>query len=541
MDNLEKFKHVLEYFVAHLSYVSSGNPQSIGYLQYIKPLVDDNTFNKAGKGWMEHSIQNQIKDWDMYGDNQLYINITASFGKYNTRGCYLNWKDTGFNIAADWNGDSLVGLRVLDYLYWEKPARWVDKNKRYSIDELGLFKNGKYTAQFVDFYDYYFDMIKKLKKEQCIEKYVNLLEKNHNLILTGAPGTGKTYLAKAIARQMGGEGNRVDFVQFHPSYDYTDFIEGLRPVNQNGTVVFERKDGVFKAFCKDAVELSGANVNEEDARKMLEWFKSKPGMISIPSVRSGNNMSFEVKNGTIFAISSSKIYHSLKEKSIVRYIMTNKYDLRHESYEPTVGQYIVENYPDKSSAVSSGEKEKFVFIIDEINRGEISKIFGELFFAIDSGYRGKKVATQYQNLVENDDIFADGFYVPDNVYIIGTMNDIDRSVESMDFAFRRRFAFKEVVASENTGMLDVLGDELKEAAVLKMNNLNAAIENCQELGRQYQIGAAYFLKLQLYDGSNEDRFSSLWENHLRILLEDYLRGLPGRDEKLNVFKAEYDK
>lgn len=92
---------------------------------------------------------------------------------------------------------------------------------------------------------------------------------------------------------------------------------------------------------------------------------------------------------------------------------------------------------------------KYVFVIDEINRGDMSKIFGELFFSIDPGYRGKdgKVDTQYQNLIDidpetqNEDVFKNGFYVPENVYVIGTMNDIDRSVESMDFAMRRRFAF----------------------------------------------------------------------------------------------------
>ena len=92
----------------------------------------------------------------------------------------------------------------------------------------------------------------------------------------------------------------------------------------------------------------------------------------------------------------------------------------------------------------SRQSKKFIFVIDEINRGEISKIFGELFFSIDPGYRGEKgrIKTQYQNLVDDKDVFAKGFYIPENVYIIGTMNDIDRSVESMDFAMRRRFAFE---------------------------------------------------------------------------------------------------
>jgi 5-methylcytosine-specific restriction endonuclease McrBC GTP-binding regulatory subunit McrB len=169
-----------------------------------------------------------------------------------------------------------------------------------------------------------------------------------------------------------------------------------------------------------------------------------------------------------------------------------------------------------------------LFIIDEINRGEISKIFGELFFSIDPGYRGTngRVKTQYQNLVEEDDVFYDGFYVPENVYIIGTMNDIDRSVESMDFAFRRRFAFKEVTAEESQQMLDsdsawgkdekgnsrkpsdgVISD-IKE----RMDKLNEAIcpdkkdsnkKGIEGLSSAYHIGASYFLKLSNYKNGED--------------------------------------
>ena len=162
-----------------------------------------------------------------------------------------------------------------------------------------------------------------------------------------------------------------------------------------------------------------------------------------------------------------------------------------------------------------------------------------MFFSIDPGYRGEKgrVKTQYQNLVEEGDLFANGFYVPENVYIIGTMNDIDRSVESMDFAFRRRFAFAEVKAKDNVKMLDeleVLG--LKNDAKNRMNRLNSAISKIEGLSSAYHIGASYFLKLKEY---GDDCWEALWNYHLEGLLREYLRGMPNMDELMEKLENAY--
>ena len=178
----------------------------------------------------------------------------------------------------------------------------------------------------------------------------------------------------------------------------------------------------------------------------------------------------------------------------------------------------------------------FVFIIDEINRGEASKIFGELFFAIDPGYRGKTdilVQTQYQNLVPETDVFAKGFYVPENVYILATMNDIDRSVESMDFAMRRRFTWHEITPGDTESMLDEL--KCANEAKATMHRLNAAIAETDGLGAAYMIGPAYFLKLK----DNGGDFEKLWKMNIQPLLKEYLRGFRKTAEILDKFRKAY--
>ena len=406
-------------------------------------------------------------------------------------------------------------------------------------------------------------MINDIKYNNMLTPYINLLKSNKNIILTGAPGTGKTYLAKQIAAQMilgkeYDEKNASDdekkkmkeqcgFVQFHPSYDYTDFVEGLRPITDNNrNVGFERCDGVFKSFCIDTIKHS---TTQSNAIKMLEWCKNNFPNQPLKSIGSNKEISFELKGGQIYAIASSGNKYPVNDDRIILYLQTREYDPQHETYVPTVGKYILDNYPDDI------EKPPYIFIIDEINRGEISKIFGELFFSIDPGYRGTagRVKTQYQKLVKKDDVFYNGFYVPENVYIIGTMNDIDRSVESMDLAFRRRFAFKEVTAKESQQMLSsepALSEKVDEI-IGRMNALNEAIcpidknnsdkKGIEGLSSAYHIGASYFLKLANYkneDGSFD--YNQLWNNHLKGLLAEYLRGMPDAEDKLKSLREAFD-
>lgn len=427
------------------------------------------------------------------------------------------------------------------------------------------------------------------------DQLTNLLQHTHNLILHGAPGTGKTFLAKEIAKRMGCSQDEIGFVQFHPSYDYTDFVEGLRPKSQNnGEIGFERKDGVFKEFCKRALQ------NLIDSKKSVEVLEKESSINDkvenflekaryekiVYEITRGNkffivdnsekNIFIEIpanekvkelalpKNDLIELLNSDYEINSANE---IRDFFNRKWGMQQDSYILTLYKKIrAETQTSSVQKIEKIQEKKYLFIIDEINRGELSKIFGELFYAVEPGYRvsyddlkknqsGEKtistIRTQYANLetegnsfdkalrVSNPSDFGH-FFIPENVYIIGTMNDIDRSVDTMDFAFRRRFAFREIKASENLEMLSTLG-EIAEEAENRLKKLNNEISKITELSSpsSYHIGGAYFLKLNDFEGDSNERFQKLWNYHLEGLLKEYLRGTENAEENFAKLRSAY--
>lgn len=403
--------------------------------------------------------------------------------------------------------------------------------------------------------------------------YSSMLIESKNLIFRGAPGTGKSYLAREIAADIISDGyydsydqltpeqkKQVEFVQFHPSYDYSDFVEGLRPrINDDGTMGFELQDGVFKTF------VARARKNYEDSQKSKETIEKE---VSVQESMTNFFSSIELgvdtfktisgKEFTITSVDDKHIHISIPGNALVNKLSLSVDEVRQmleadvkfsmvkdvtaffgktfatqaHSYEFVIYKAIRAKKSTVSKKLAKQEElKKYIFIIDEINRGEISKIFGELFFAVDPGYRGKagEISTQYANLHPDEK-----FYIPENVYIIGTMNDIDRSVDSFDFAMRRRFRFVELKADERLEMLATLeNDELEAEAIKRMAALNKAIAAVPDLNENYQIGAAYFLKLKTLD------FDQLWTDYLQPLLREYIQGMYDENSIMLKFAKAY--
>lgn len=324
------------------------------------------------------------------------------------------------------------------------------------------------------------DMDRELK-----ENLDNLLDRNSQLILYGPPGTGKTYMAYKYVKSKTKEdkpGNRWDFITFHQSYSYEEFVEGFRPVSQGEKIVYVVEDGIFKKMTLKAIV--------EALKRHKEMFKETIG--ELEELSNCLKLNAEIKD--------YRRYHELKKKLWEKLVSLSR--------------------EDKESLFKDAPE--FYLIIDEINRGNISKIFGELITLLEND---KRIGEENEIIITLP-YSREPFGVPPNLYIIGTMNTADRSIALLDVALRRRFAFLEIEPKpEKLKDKNIEGINLEEL----LEKLNIKIEAIKD--RDHRIGHSYFMKVKTL----EDLWFAWYYEIVPLLMEyfyndwDSLRWLLGSE------------
>jgi len=336
-----------------------------------------------------------------------------------------------------------------------------------------------------------------------------------NIIYHGAPGTGKTYELKQEINEhleMFNAKDNQEFVQFHGAYGYEDFIGGLKPDNSNKENGLQLKftNGIFKDLCQKAGQYEKAYY-DSDYYKNLPKDKQEPLNDKTPldiKYTDGADLKLTIK---------SKDNKDNKEFTIKAKI-------------PILSQF-----------------PPFFILIDEINRADLSRVFGELLYAIEDDYRGfenrfklstSSMETEEDAVYWNEEQKQAYFFVPKNIYIRGTMNDIDKSVDSIDFAFRRRFKWvnkkfeadkiEEIFLSKNLRINDI--DKYK-ASCKKLNE--KIIEDISIADESYYIGHAIFANIARYITSKtitQEAKEELFDNHMEQIIYNYLKMDYGNDQ-----------
>ena len=357
-----------------------------------------------------------------------------------------------------------------------------------------------------------------------------------NTILYGPPGTGKTYNAinhalsiihskdvsqiTAPREELKQEfdsyvkSGQIVFTTFHQSLSYEDFIEGIKPKTQNNTIVYEVEDGMFKSFCNRARFISG---NFEEVLAKFKAVLIEAGDENKYSIKAKTTEFYITYRGTnVFYIrphSSTKqdAWYPVNIDNIRKAFETDSYV---NIYNFTYVREVISHLKDKFSLVKGNnqntEKKNFVFIIDEINRGNVSQIFGELITLIEDSKREGAPEELSVELPYSKQAFS----VPGNVYILGTMNTADRSVEALDTALRRRFNF--VFMPPDVTCIEESAELLSKNISLRklLGTINDRLKYL--IDEDHQLGHSYFLGIK-----TAEQLRHVFKNKVVPLLKEY--------------------
>ncbi|GAA58321.1 hypothetical protein P20652_0175 [Pseudoalteromonas sp. BSi20652] len=384
------------------------------------------------------------------------------------------------------------------------------------------------------------------KEDYTVEKTINNTTSSLNQILYGPPGTGKTYntINKALeivdpdflvqhednrtkVKERFDElkkSNRIGFVTFHQSFSYEDFVEGLKAESDAGQVSYSVESGVFKDLCERAEaalsDIISVDAFEESIAKLQEISEEANDRIEIETIR-GKKFEIEYAGGTTFKVfphsteSTDPKYVASIANVRKLYLTGSKKGIYNISYVEGLLLYLkkhlnLEEYAENSETHKNSKPQQFVLIIDEINRGNISNIFGELITLIEPSKR----AGGSESLSVKLPYSKEPLSVPSNLHIIGTMNTADKSLAQVDIALRRRFEFVEMMPKHEL-LDDVEVDGIKIAKLLK--TINQRIELLYD--REHTIGHSFFLPLK--DEPTIARLAKIFELEILPLLEEY--------------------
>lgn len=366
-----------------------------------------------------------------------------------------------------------------------------------------------------------------------VKSIMELLDNAGQIILQGAPGCGKTYITTELAvalcdkqipvkrenlkkryRELQKEG-RIAFTTFHQSLDYEDFVEGLKPDTESASdeMKFIVKPGIFKRICEAAKSKETSNFDEVYSAFVNDFDSDE---VKVITTSSGAKFGVSVNSqGNLSLFTGANLQHNgVLTKEKIEHHLENKY---WRTYYTGVYEYLKVNY--NLSESDKPEGLPYVLIIDEINRANISKVLGELITLIEKSKRLGAEDEVTATLPYSGDVFG----VPQNLFIIGTMNTADRSVGYIDYAIRRRFAFK-TLKNDATAIRDFYGSELHNDLYDKEINLLTSVRNLikDNLNRDFKlddimVGHSYFM------AKTSDDYQMNLDYKIKPLLEEYLR------------------